>query len=66
MKMAEVISAAALAYGAYRKLVQVANANGMSAKDFQAAVLAECARVSAWAEQTDRAEDAVFADEKND
>lgn len=56
----EIVSAAALAYGAYVKLRRAARAQGMTSKAFQAAVAAECERIDKWVADSNAAEDAVF------
>lgn len=60
MTTSQIVSAAALAYGAYRKLLKVATSRGMSADQFQLAVIEECRRLDNWLKSSNAVEDAVF------
>lgn len=66
MTASEIVAAAALAYGAYDRLMRVATAQGMSVQEFESSVAAECRRLDAWVARTDAAEDAVFNNAPDD
>jgi len=54
------IEAAAIIMRSYRKLVELAQAEGMDPMTFAREVVRETSRIDAWLESTNAAEDAVF------
>ena len=55
-----IISAAAQALSMYKEIKAAMEADGMDPDEFDAAVAVERARVKAWEDKTDAAEDAEF------